>query len=180
MSRRKWILSHRSSERLSSGCKTGFKAFGAIAIVAGPAFRAVDVAAAASSMGILHLEEIEILFPVGSLFIERRIAVANFDPLYPAIRELTGFIHISLVLVARDRTASKRTIFDGTLERVVMALLYLRASPDNACFHSTLVADGRDQTSRLCRVHDPAWRPSLLFVSPARSQPAPRCTRTHP
>src|SRR6185295_3198196 len=64
------------SERRAFAHKSSLESFRAIAVVAGPAFGPIPVTAAAPRMGVLDLEQIEKLFPIGAFFIERGIAVA--------------------------------------------------------------------------------------------------------
>jgi hypothetical protein len=45
-------------------------------------------------MCVLNLQEIEILFPVGTLFQKRRGAITNLDPLHASILELPRFGHV--------------------------------------------------------------------------------------
>ena len=52
--------------------EAGFQPDRAVAVVAGPALRAVQIAAAASRVRVLDFQEIEIFFPVWTLFGERR------------------------------------------------------------------------------------------------------------
>jgi len=68
-------------------------------------------------MGVLDSEKVEILLPIRTLLVERRIAVANFDPLEPAVGELPRLVHVSFVFVTGNGAAPERAVFDRTLER---------------------------------------------------------------
>jgi len=81
----------------------------------------VPVAATAASVRILNLDQIEIFFPIRTFLIERRIAVTDFDPLHASIVKLPSLIHVSLVLVAGNRSTSERAIFDCALKRLFLA-----------------------------------------------------------
>jgi hypothetical protein len=53
-------------------------------------------------MGTLHLKKIEVFLPVGTLFSERLVAIADFHPLHTAVFQLTGRRHVPLVFTASD------------------------------------------------------------------------------
>src|SRR5262249_16837035 len=88
--------------------------FRAIATAARPRFRAIDVAAAAARMRLLDFEEVKIFLPVGSLFSEWLVAIADLDPLHPAVFELARFSHVSEVFTARNRSPAQRSIENRT------------------------------------------------------------------
>src|SRR5690349_24817737 len=97
----------RRAERLALGGEVLFEPVGAVTVVTGPAFRAVQVTTATAGMRVLNLQQVEIFFPVGTFFRQRRVAVTDFDPLNVSVIELPGLLHISEILVSRDRSASK-------------------------------------------------------------------------
>src|SRR5262249_39080010 len=101
--------------------KTRFKASCAVAVIARPILGPVQIAAAAARVGILNLQELEILFPVRTLFLERREAVTNFNPLHRSILEFSGFPHVSQILVTCDISSPKRSIFDRVVEGLFLA-----------------------------------------------------------
>src|SRR5262247_575177 len=68
------------AERTSLAGEPLFQTGRAIAVIARPAFGAIQVAAAASCMRILHLQQVEILFPVRTFFSKRRGTVTNLNP----------------------------------------------------------------------------------------------------
>jgi hypothetical protein len=57
-----------------------FETLGAVAVAAGPRFSAIFIFAFATGVGVLDFHKIEKLFPVWPLFLERHVAVADFDP----------------------------------------------------------------------------------------------------
>ena len=103
---------HRGEEGAALACQPLFKSRGAIAVVAGPALSAVEVAAAAPRVRVLDFQEVEIYFPVGTLFLKRRGTVADLNPLSASILELPGFSHISKIFASGDRPPAQRSVVD--------------------------------------------------------------------
>src|SRR5262249_35974572 len=95
-----------------------------IAIVAGPILSSVQIATAAARMSILNFQKIEVLFPVRTLFLQRRRTVTNLNPLNAPILELPRFRHVSEVFVSRDRSSTKRFLLDRALEHFFSAGLH--------------------------------------------------------
>jgi hypothetical protein len=52
-------------------------------------------------MCVLNLQEVEILFPVGTLFPKRGGAITNLNPLHASVLELPRFRHVPKILVSR-------------------------------------------------------------------------------
>ena len=94
-----------------------FESIGAVTVVTGPALRAVQVTTATAGMRVLNLQQIEIPFPVGTLFRQWRVAVTDFNPLNASVVELPGLLHISEILVPCNRSASERTFLDRSVQR---------------------------------------------------------------
>src|SRR5581483_2044338 len=69
-----------------------------------------------------NLHEVEVLFPILAFFGERRRAVAHFDPLHAAIRQLARGVHVSQVLVASDRPLAERALGDRVRQRLFTTL----------------------------------------------------------
>src|SRR5262245_34126279 len=113
-------------ERLALGCQTRFEARRTIAVAAGPRFGAVQIAASAPCVRVLHFDEVEVLFPVLALFLERRRAIAHLDPLHASILELARNLHIAEVLVAGDRAEPERFALDRVRQRVALAVFQSR------------------------------------------------------
>src|SRR5436309_10831193 len=109
------------SELLTEGpalCREAlFQAHRAIAILAGPVFGSVQVAAAASRMRVLNFQQLEILFPVWTLFREGCRAVTDLNPLDAAVGEFASPFHIAAILVSCNRSLSKRAVIDRAIER---------------------------------------------------------------
>jgi hypothetical protein len=70
--------------------------------------------------------QIEVLFPVRPLFLERRGAVAHLDPLHRAVAQAARAFHVAHIFVARDRAGAKRALFDRLGERLLAAGLDAR------------------------------------------------------
>src|SRR5262245_21296994 len=128
---RRIVSLFRFPEKCAFARETSLESFRTIEVIAGPAFAAIQVPTAASSVGVLNFQQIEILFPIRTFFIERRIAVADFDPLNTAVRELTSRLHVSLVFVARNRAAPESAVFNGSIKRLLFAV------PDSGCYQIT-------------------------------------------
>src|SRR5262245_33852858 len=64
-------------ERPALGRELRFELDSAVALAAGPRLGAVLVAAAAAGVGVLHLDQLEILLPVRPLLLQRRRAEAH-------------------------------------------------------------------------------------------------------
>jgi hypothetical protein len=62
--------------------------------------------ASATIMGILHFDEVEILFPVWPLFEQWRRAITDFDPAHSLIRTKSCITHITEILAFGDGTRS--------------------------------------------------------------------------
>src|SRR5256885_740547 len=69
-------------EWLASVLQLFFEPRGAVAISAGPGLGAVLVPASAAVVGLPHLHQLKIPLPVRTLFLQRRRAVADFQPAY--------------------------------------------------------------------------------------------------
>ena len=80
------------------------------------------VAAVPPRMGVLHFNQIEVLFPVGALLLERRRAEAGLHPLHGPVLELARVFHVVQVLVAGDRAAPQGTVRDGGAQRSLLVL----------------------------------------------------------
>ena len=105
-------------ERPAFGPKARFKTRRAIAIIASPIFRAVQVAAAAARVRVLNLQQLEIFFPIRAFFEEWRRAITDFDPLQGTVIELPCFGHIPEIFVAGDRSSAERPFLNGLVERL--------------------------------------------------------------
>ena len=76
--------------------------FRAITVAAGPRFCPILVTAIAAGVRIFHAHQFEILFPVRTLFRERRIAKASLDPGRNSEIVHPRLLHVVQVLVAGD------------------------------------------------------------------------------
>ena len=79
-----------------------FQPRGAVAIAAGPGLGAIHVAAFAAVVSVLHLHEVEILLPVRTLFLERRGALADFDPSHRLVGTNPRLVHVAQIFVPGD------------------------------------------------------------------------------
>ena len=64
------------------------------------------VAALTAVVGILDARQIEVAFPIGAFFLERRRAVADFYPAGGLVGAEAGFAHVAQVLAFGDRAAA--------------------------------------------------------------------------
>src|SRR5690348_7719331 len=102
------------------------ESIGAVAVGAGPWLFAVEVAAAAPRVCVLHLDEIEVLLPIRTFFRERRRAVAHLHPLNAVIVVLARGVHVAEILVARDRSVAERAAVNRAVERRAATRLHAR------------------------------------------------------
>jgi hypothetical protein len=92
----------------------------AIAIAARPGFRPILIAALAPIMRILHAHQVEIFFPIRTLFQQRYRTVANLDPPRRLVWAKPRIIHVAQVFALRDGALSESFILDG-LQQIVFA-----------------------------------------------------------
>ena len=90
-----------------------FQACGAIAVSAGPWFRAVLIAAATTVVRVLHAHQVEILFPVGTFLLKRRGTIADLHPSRGFVRAKTGIFHVSEVFAFGNRAFTQGLIVDS-------------------------------------------------------------------
>ena len=79
-----------------------FEPFRTIAIGARPELGPVFVTTIAPRMRVFHGQEIKIFFPIGTLFLKRRVTKASFYPIRLALGIHARHLHVVQVLVARD------------------------------------------------------------------------------
>src|SRR5512138_753953 len=96
----------------------------AVAFAARPWVGAVEIAASAARVCVLHSFEREEPLPILALLGQRSGAVADLDPLNAAIAHLSSLGHVAKVLVARDRTCAKRPVVDRARECVSASWLH--------------------------------------------------------
>ena len=68
-------------------------------------------------MRILHFDQFEVLLPIGPLFLQGRRTVANFNPPGRAVRAKPGFLHVSEVFAAGDRTSAQSSVLNRLKKR---------------------------------------------------------------
>jgi hypothetical protein len=107
----------RRAERLALGSKTFFQAVGTVTTIASPILGSVEVTTTAAGMRVLDFEQLEILFPIGAFFRQRRRTIANFNPLDASVIELPGLLHISQIFVACNGSSAQRTFLNRSIER---------------------------------------------------------------
>src|SRR5712691_7654234 len=105
------------NERAAARGETRFEAGRAVAADTRPRLGAVQIAAAASRVPILHLLEVEVLFPVGPFFGEWGRAKACFHPAHAAVRIFARSGHVAEILVARNRSSTERFAADRVGQR---------------------------------------------------------------
>src|SRR5229473_3444022 len=79
-----------------------FERRGAVAISAGPRLRAVLVAAFTTVVSVLDLDQVEILLPIRTLLLQRRGAVADFDPAHRLVCTNPRLVHVAQVFALGD------------------------------------------------------------------------------
>jgi hypothetical protein len=89
-----------SAKGLALGREACLQAYGAIAVIAGPMFGSVPVAAAAPCVRVLDFQQVEIFLPVRTLFRERCGTVTDFNPLDAAVFHLASGLHVAKILIA--------------------------------------------------------------------------------
>lgn len=75
-------------------------------------------------MGVLHLDQFEVPFPIGAFLIQRGGAEADFHPRRLAAVVHAGGLHVSEVFVSCDGAFAKGAIGNGPQERCFAARLY--------------------------------------------------------
>ena len=104
------------------------------------------------------LSSVKYVLPVLALFVQRRRAVADLDPLHAAVVELTRRLHVAQVLVAGDRARGRAFRRRSRVERGRAARLHPRG----------------DQVAHVRAArHCPARSTSMSD----RLRPAPSCRR---
>src|SRR6059058_642742 len=92
-------------------------------------------------VGVLHAQQLEILFPVRPLLVERYIAEADLDPADRAVVAQAGIGHVAEIFVARHRTATESTVLDCAQQRRFTA--WPDAGGDEVAHRTEIVGDGR-------------------------------------
>jgi hypothetical protein len=95
-----------------------FESLGAITIATSPRLRSVFVPAVSARVRVLNAEEVEIYFPIGPFFRQRRIAKTDLDPSRNSVFVDAGLLHIMEVFVPGDRTATEGAVINCAKERV--------------------------------------------------------------
>src|SRR5258708_1647969 len=80
LSRLRTPAPQRFEEWLAPALQLSFQTLGAVAIAAGPRFGSVLVLASPPVVRVLNTRQLEVLFPVGPFFEQRRGTVADFHP----------------------------------------------------------------------------------------------------
>jgi cyclase len=91
----------------------------AIAALARPRFRSILIPALPAIVCVLNACQLEVLFPVRPLFLQRRRAVTNLDPSGEAIGADPGITHVAQVFTPGYRTPSQRSIVDGAKQDIL-------------------------------------------------------------
>jgi hypothetical protein len=103
----------RFEKGLASFGEALFETAGAIAIGAGPGFGALFMAAIFAVMRVLHIQEVEKLFPIRTFFGKRRGAVAGFHPARDAVITDTGVLHIVEIFATGDGATAEGSVANG-------------------------------------------------------------------
>jgi len=107
------LASKRFEKRRAQSFEFSLETFGAVALAASPGFGAVEVAAAVTVVRVLHVSQLEVLLPIGSLFEQRTGTVTNLNPAGRAVIAKPGFLHVAQVFAFRNRTFTKRLILNA-------------------------------------------------------------------
>lgn len=70
------------------------------------------VATFSAVVGVLHANQVEILLPIGPLFLQGRGAIADLDPASGLVRAKTGVVHIAQVFALGDGAPAKRLVLN--------------------------------------------------------------------
>ena len=108
-------------ERFAFGTEFFFETTRAIAIATGPRLGTVPIAAIATGMGVLDADQLEILFPIGTLLGERRGAKAGFDPVRGAVLGDAGLAHVVQVFITGDGALAERAGLDRGQQRLCLS-----------------------------------------------------------
>src|SRR5579862_642503 len=82
-------------ERIAESRQLPFQTLGAIAVLAGPRLRSVLIATLPAIVRILDLDQLEVLLPIGPLFLQRTRTVANLNPTGRAVWTEPGLLHVA-------------------------------------------------------------------------------------
>ncbi len=63
-------------------------------------------------MRVLHLDQLEVLLPIGPLFLQGSRTIANLNPAGGAVLAKPGFLHVAQVLAAGYRTFAQCSAFN--------------------------------------------------------------------
>jgi hypothetical protein len=96
----------------------------AIAIAAGPRLRPILVPAVSPGMRVFDTKKLEIFFPVGALFLQRRLAETGLHPGRHAGGIDARLLHVVLVCVAGDRPLTECLLLDRAKEWLLLAGFY--------------------------------------------------------
>jgi len=79
------------------------------------------VAASTTVMRILYSDEVEIFLPVRALFLQRRRAVADFDPARGLVRKKSRIVHVAKVFSLSHGTLAQCAAVDSFEQRTLAA-----------------------------------------------------------
>jgi hypothetical protein len=119
-------------ERITDRHQLSLQALRAIAGLAGPRLGSVIIPALPAIMRVLHLDQIEVLLPVGSLFLEGSRTIANLNPAGSAVLAKSGFAHVPQVLAFGYGTIAQGSVFNRLGEETVRRLAGRGRASDTA------------------------------------------------
>ena len=99
----------------------------AIAVATSPRFTAIEVPALVPVMRVLHSDEIEELFPIRRLLLQRRRTIANLNPTNFFPRQLPRFTHVPEILALGNGTLPQRPALNGFKQRLLAPWLNARS-----------------------------------------------------
>src|ERR1700757_2241977 len=99
----------------------------AVAVAASPRLAAILISALAAVVRILHASQVEVLFPVRPLLLQRSRAVADFHPARGLVRTEPRVLHVSQIFAFCNRSLPQRLLLDG-LEQISLTTGFYASS----------------------------------------------------
>ena len=96
----------------------------AVAVTASPRLGSILIAAVAAIVSILHARQIEILFPVRTLFLQGRRTIADFHPPRSLVFAQPSILHIAEIFSFGYRTLAEGFLLNGFQQITLTAGFY--------------------------------------------------------
>jgi len=121
------IVLQRFEKRFAGQFQFLFQPRRAVTVSAGPWFGRVFIPALLPIVSILNARQIEILFPVGPFFLQRRRTIAYLHPPRRLVRAKPRVLHVAQILAFRDRSLAEGLLFDCFQQIIFASGLYARS-----------------------------------------------------